>query len=145
MPKKYIVAIWISLGLSAVALLIAIGAALSSITSTITPRSGQAFAVSPNGAYADFSTEGFDAPNLTFFDDQGRRRMELGLTKAGTPFIFMLDENGTQVVAINSVSRSGAPTFFLRSPSHPFRSFEIIIDADGKATVKEHPGSTTLP
>lgn len=139
------VAIWVSVGLSTAAFLIAVAATVGPVASARTLRTGQNFAVSPDGAYAGFSAEGFDAPSLTFFDDEGNRRMELGLTEVGTPFIFMLDENGTQVVAINAVSRSGAPTIFLRSPSHPFRSFEIAIDADGKATVKEHPGVTAPP
>lgn len=145
MTKFHNSMMWLSVALSISALCVSLAFVFRGPNSSGSISGHGKIAIAPDGSYAQFSSDAHDAPGLTFYDNQGRPRLELGISKVGTPFLFMLDDKGTQVAVINSVSRSGAPTLFLRSPAHPFRSLEITIDSDGKATVLEHSGASNQP
>lgn len=109
-------------------------------------NSGPELAKSPGGAYAQFSSEGFDSPCLTFFDDRGRVRMEIGLTKIGSPFIFMSDPDaGQHVFSVIGSMINEAPVIFIRSPKHPSRSWQISVDDSGNAVVVERGAAKTEP
>jgi hypothetical protein len=84
------------------------------------------------------------ANRLTFFDNKGRARLELGLSQDGAPSILLLGEDMRQKIGISMGEATEAPTVFLCDDSgnhaisltvHKGLGPSLVVGAPGRAGV----------